>query len=236
MSLIDLITDSLATIDIKDESVTEYLAGIVQEEWLEESEKREAITEYLKETTDAPTDDLVNDMFSAWREEKAAIKRKEEEEMGKARAVVSSEKDNSATPTAATSKRTTVWDTIEQEDSLSISQRYQRKEMTREERAKREQLLAQYGYQLDDVVEGADGEAEIVYKDNATSGGTTKGDDLLAANRNADVVKEKEQARREQMRKKTEEERERNKALLEKQRLAADKEKKRTQKKEKRRL
>lgn len=59
---------------------------------------------------------------------------------------------------------------------------------------------------------------------------------LLAANRNADVVKEKERARREQMRKKTEEERERNKALLEKQRLAADKEKKRTQKKEKRRL
>lgn len=47
--------------------------------------------------------------------------------------------------------------------------------MTREERAKREQLLAQYGYQLDDVVEGADGEAEIMYKDHAASGGTAKG-------------------------------------------------------------
>lgn len=34
--------------------MTEYLAGIVQEEWLEESEKREAITEYLKETTVRP--------------------------------------------------------------------------------------------------------------------------------------------------------------------------------------
>ncbi|RUS14770.1 hypothetical protein BC938DRAFT_477228 [Jimgerdemannia flammicorona] len=245
MSLIDLITERLATIDLHDETVSEYIAGIVQEEWLEEHEKREAITEYLKETTvrEAPTNDLIDDMFIAWRKEQAEIMRKEEDKKAKA---TESAPDTiipadpaTASGTAGPAKRTTVWDNIEQPESTSFSQRHQRRDMSKEERAKRDQLLAQYGYQLDEVIEGANGEAEIVYKDHAAGAGgkgTGGGEDLLGANRNADIIKDKERARREQMRKKSEEEKERNKMLLEKQRLAADKEKKRTAKKEKRRM
>lgn len=63
-------------------------------------------------------------------------------------------------------------------------------------------------------------------------------DPLLAANRNADIIKEKEQAKREQMKIASDKEKERNKMLQEKQKKdkTADKEKKKTQKGERRRM
>ena len=48
-----------------------------------------------------------------------------------------------------------------------MSSRHVIKNMTKEERKKRDALLAQYGYDLDEMVEGADGEMEIVYKDRS---------------------------------------------------------------------
>lgn len=63
-------------------------------------------------------------------------------------------------------------------------------------------------------------------------------DPLLAANRNADMIKEKEQAKREQMKIASDKEKERNKMLQEKQKKdkTTDKEKKKTQKGERRRM
>lgn len=63
-------------------------------------------------------------------------------------------------------------------------------------------------------------------------------DPLLAANRNADIIKEQEQARREQMKQASDKEKERNKMLQEKQKRekTQDKEKKKTQKGERRRM
>lgn len=126
------------------------------------------------------------------------------------------------------------------EGPLSMSSRHVVKTMTKEERKKRDALLAQYGYDLDEMVEGADGEMEIVYKDRSGKGGADKGvstgDPLLMANNNADIVKQKEAARRAEMKKASENEKKRNKAALEKQRLAQEKEKRRTQKSEKRRM
>ncbi|KAF8906933.1 hypothetical protein BGZ58_006235, partial [Dissophora ornata] len=124
------------------------------------------------------------------------------------------------------------------EGALSMSSRHVVKNMTREERKKREALLAQYDYDQDEIVEGEDGEMEIVYKDR--SGGSTKtnvasSDPLLMANTNADIVKNKEAQRRAEMKKASDTEKERNKLALEKQRLAQEKEKRRTQKSEKRR-
>lgn len=120
-----------------------------------------------------------------------------------------------------------------------MSSRHVVKTMTKEERKKRDALLAQYGYDLDEMVEGADGEMEIVYKDRSAKGssvGVSTGDPLLMANNNADIVKQKEASRRAEMKKASENEKERNKAALEKQRLAQEKEKRRTQKSEKRRM
>jgi hypothetical protein len=42
-----------------------------------------------------------------------------------------------------------------------------KKQLTKEERKKREQLLARYSYDLDEVVENEYGEAEISYKDRS---------------------------------------------------------------------
>lgn len=109
------------------------------------------------------------------------------------------------------------------------------KAMTKEEKAQREKLMKQYGYDLDEVRENEKGETEIVYKDRA--GGQAGPDDsALGANRNADMIKEQDQRRRKEMKDQFEREKERNKILLEKQRLKEEKEKRRTQKKEKRRM
>jgi hypothetical protein len=40
-----------------------------------------------------------------------------------------------------------------------------KKQLTKEERKRREKLLERYSYDLDEVVENEDGEAEIQYKD-----------------------------------------------------------------------
>lgn len=48
-----------------------------------------------------------------------------------------------------------------------MSRRMAPKQMTKEERAQRERLMREYGYDLEDVVEGANGETEIVFKDRS---------------------------------------------------------------------
>lgn len=63
-------------------------------------------------------------------------------------------------------------------------------------------------------------------------------DPLLAANRNAEMIKEKEQQRRDQMKQASDKEKERNRLLQQKQKndKQQDKEKKKTQKGERRRI
>ncbi len=138
-----------------------------------------------------------------------------------------------------------------------MSLRNPKKQLTKEERKKREKLLARYSYDLDEVVENEDGEAEIQYKDRSETKGINDGryyfiiniiklfisinkssfilhKDLLQANRNAEQVKQKEQLQREQMKKQHEEEKERNRKLLEKQQRDKEKAKRKTMKREKR--
>jgi hypothetical protein len=49
------------------------------------------------------------------------------------------------------------------------------KELSREERERREKLIARYGFELDEIVETADGETEIIYKDRSESSQSTQG-------------------------------------------------------------
>jgi hypothetical protein len=54
-----------------------------------------------------------------------------------------------------------------EKEALTMSRRMAPKQMTKEERAQRERLMREYGYDLEEVVEGANGETEIVYKDRS---------------------------------------------------------------------
>ncbi|KAF9183192.1 hypothetical protein BGZ51_004194 [Haplosporangium sp. Z 767] len=226
------IAERLATISLQDEAITEYFARIVEEDSMEEPEKREAITELLADVTEEPTITVIDSVFEYWNNFKKQEEKKAQEEKEKTlEAAKEKERASLRANLDATSNR---------EGTLSMSSRHIVKNMTKEERKKREALLAQYGYDLDEMVEGADGEMEIVYKDrsggksSSASGAPT--DPLLMANNNADIVKHKEAARRAEMKKASENEKERNKLALEKQRQAQEKEKRRTQKQEKRRM
>ncbi|KAF9117214.1 hypothetical protein BGW39_002447 [Mortierella sp. 14UC] len=229
------IAEQLQTISIQDEAITEYFARLVEEESMEEPERREAITELLADVTEESTEAIIDAVFVYWNGLRDAELKKAEEEKEKALAAARERERASLRVDQDTSSTVS-----NREGPLSMSSRHVVKTMTKEERKKRDALLAQYGYDLDEMVEGADGEMEIVYKDRSGKGGADKGvttsDPLMMANNNADIIKQKEAARRAEMKKASENEKERNKLALEKQRLAAEKEKRRTQKSEKRRM
>ncbi|KAG0328364.1 hypothetical protein BGZ99_005547 [Dissophora globulifera] len=227
------IAERLATISLQDEAITEYFARIVEEESMEETDKREAITELLADVTEEPTGTVIDMVFEVWNRIKKEEEQKALEEKQKA-LDAAKEKERAAL-------RAAFDDPNNREGVLSMSSRHVVKNMTKEERKKRDALLAQYGYDLDEMVEGDDGEMEIVYKDRSGGGSSSKSnvastDPLLMANTNADIVKNKESQRRAEMKKASESEKERNKLALEKQRLEKEKEKRRTQKSEKRRM
>ncbi|KAG0259480.1 hypothetical protein BG011_002592 [Mortierella polycephala] len=227
------IAERLATISLEDEAITEYFARIVEEDSMEEPEKREAITELLADVTEEPTITVIDSVFEYWNNFKEQEEKKAQEEKEK---ILGAAKEKERVSFRANLDATT-----NREGALSMSSRHVVKNMTKEERKKRDALLAQYGYDLDEMVEGADGEMEIVYKDrsggkSSSAAGAPTSDPLLMANNNADIVKHKEAARRAEMKKTSENEKERNKLALEKQRQAQDKEKRRTQKQEKRRM
>ncbi|KAG0031559.1 hypothetical protein BGZ81_001034 [Podila clonocystis] len=225
------IAEKLAGISLQDEAITEYFARIVEEESMEEPEKREAITELLADVTEEPTETVIDSVFDFWNIMKEQEAKKAQEEKQK---VLEAAKERERA-----SFKAELDNNNNREGALSMSSRHVVKTMTKEERKKRDALLAQYGYDLDEMVEGADGEMEIMYKDRSAKGsaaGVNTSDPLLMANNNADIVKQKEALRRAEMKKASENEKERNKAALEKQRLAQEKEKRRTQKSEKRRM
>ncbi|KAG0252547.1 hypothetical protein BGZ95_006595 [Linnemannia exigua] len=205
------IAEQLQTISIQDEAITEYFARLVEEESMEEPERREAITELLADVTEDSTEAIIDAVFAYWNGLREAELKKAEEEKEKALAAAR-EKERASLKVDLDTSSTNG----NREGPLSMSSRHVVKTMTKEERKKRDALLAQYGYDLDEMVEGADGEMEIVYKDRSGGkGGADKGvatsDPLMMANNNADIVKHKEAARRAEMKKASENEKERNK-------------------------
>ncbi|CAO3675800.1 unnamed protein product [Umbelopsis vinacea] len=229
MSLVDFISEKLATVDLKDSEISEYIAGIVSEEYLEESEKREALAEFLSESTDKPTDDLIDSFFVQWNEDQE--KEKKAAEAAKAETVAKAKEREKKSLAVGIENVPSSGGT--EKEPLTMSRRMAPKQMTKEERAQRERLMREYGYDLEDVVEGANGETEIVFKDRSKK---SADDTLLMGNNNAARIKEEEQRRREKMKQESEKEKERIKQQQEKQKLDREKEKRRTMKKEKRRM
>lgn len=109
----------------------------------------------------------------------------------------------------------------------------QKKEGSRQEKQERERLLARYGYELDEAVEGKDGETEIVFKSKVEKNTV---DPLFSLSQsNSEIVKEKQRLQKLQHQEKHLKEKARNKELLEKQRKEKEQKTKGTQKREKQR-
>ncbi|KAI8923035.1 hypothetical protein BC831DRAFT_473236 [Entophlyctis helioformis] len=172
----------LADLGIDDETIADYLVGICLEETIPEDEKRESLIEFLSESTDKPVEEWLDALLA--RCVRLAEREKQAEEAERAR-VLESQKEREQ----AVLKETTVPVQQRRLDGNTAS-------MTKEEKRAREKLLAQYGYDLDEIVERADGETEIVYKDSSDKGPSVDGSGLFMKNRNADIVKEQEQAKR----------------------------------------
>ncbi|KNC98581.1 uncharacterized protein SPPG_06266 [Spizellomyces punctatus DAOM BR117] len=213
------LTASLMDLSINDETFSEYITQLCSEETMEDGERREVIVEFLSEATDQPVEQLVDEMLrrnAEWREKA----RRQEEEM-----------KQKALEAVKLQEREALQATISQQEIKPA-----KKQLSKEEKQARERLLAQYGYDLDEVVETADGEVEFIYKGKKDDKKSSSDEVLLPKNRNAEIVKQAEQAKRLQAQAEHQKQVQRNKELQEKQRLEKEKEKRRTMKKEKRRM
>ncbi|KAI8818393.1 uncharacterized protein EV422DRAFT_569817 [Fimicolochytrium jonesii] len=219
---------------ITDETFAEYITQLctecnfslvacngVEQDTIEEEEKREVIVEFLGEATsdEANVEPVVDELLKRNAEFREKAAKREEEERLKA-LEAAKQKELEALQSNRSSK-----------DPQHDDQSKTKKAMSSSERLARERLLAQYAYETDDIVETADGAAESV--STRKKGGER---DLLAKNDNAERIRQEEQAKRAKAQADHQKKVQRDKELLEKQRLDKENQKKKTVKSEKRRM
>ncbi|KAJ3269431.1 hypothetical protein HDV01_001429 [Terramyces sp. JEL0728] len=202
------VSQYLAGIEITDETFAEYILQIVQDETIPVEEQEEIITEFLQEITETDIKQWVVEIIQLAQDIRNNEK---EEEQAKELEKLNIQR---------------VEPEIEQRQT-----RFQSKQLSKEEKMARDQILKQYAYEFEDIVEGADGETEIVFRDK---GKQNYIDDSLR-NNNVELVKEKERIKKLQHQEQHQKTTARNKANLEKQKLEKEEKKKGTQKREKRR-
>jgi hypothetical protein len=202
----ELINKHLEQIAITDETFTEYIIQILEDD-MEESEQIEIISEFLVEASEADAEEerqwvaeLIELQKQRKQEQLEALKRKEMERLK----------------------------VIEKPIEKKVETRTNVKvELTKEQRQERELFLQKYGYEVYDTEE-VNGEIEFVGKERK------KHDDILnIRDLNVSAVKDKELKRKQDMQQKHQKETQRNKEMLEKQRLEKEIKKKGTQKREK---
>ncbi|KAI9205263.1 uncharacterized protein BJ171DRAFT_501540 [Polychytrium aggregatum] len=212
--------ETIRTLGIDDSAVIEYIVGICEEDTIDPEEKQEAICEYLSELNEDrdAVEEFVAQLLEHLKQhlEKLEIEQQESKAQYLKTALELEKQDL-------------------QTGASDVRPHNAPKVLTKEERKQREALLAQYGYDIDQVVENANGETEIVYTSGKSEAVDLKKQGLFQ-NRNADVVKEQEQNKRTQAQLQHQKEQARIKEQQEKQRLEREKEKRRTQKREKRRM
>lgn len=192
----------LSSIDITDETFTEYFIQILQDESMERDEQLEIITEFLQEASNENASAWVATIIDKYIIQKLEFKEHTiQESIGKLAEVVKKE--------------------------VVLNVKKAPKEMSKQERQNRERLLAQYGYEVDDVVENELGESEFVRHEHKE----TEIINIREINKSA--AKEKENIKKAQLKEKHIEDKIRNKQDLERQRLAKELKKKGTQKREK---
>jgi hypothetical protein len=196
------ISEYLCSIDITDETFTEYFIQILLDESMERDEQIEIITEFLQDASSTDASEWIAIIIDKYVILKLEFKEQQiQEAIAKQPEVVKKE--------------------------VVLNTKKTPKEMSKQERQNRERLLAQYGYEVDDVVENEFGESEFVRHEHKE----TEIINIREINKSA--VKEKENIKKTQLKEKHTEDKIRNKLDLERQRLSKELKKKGTQKREK---
>ncbi|KAJ2659385.1 hypothetical protein IWW48_003532 [Coemansia sp. RSA 1200] len=208
--------EKLRALGIDDAAIIEYCTGILEDTTAEAEDKQEAILGYLEAVSETDFSEVVREAISklseASAEKERELQAEARERLGQALEAEKRELQEVASKPAF--------------DSV-------KREMTMEERRRREQLLSKYDLNDIEIIERPDGEAEIVYRGG---GASEKLHDTPVRNSNVQLVLDKEKALRESSRAAHEEKVRKDKELQERERLKKEKEKRRTMKKEKRRM
>ncbi|KAJ3129461.1 hypothetical protein HK098_001228 [Nowakowskiella sp. JEL0407] len=200
---------------IDDDTFADYIVGICEDEDLDVDEKTDAVSSFLSESTNKDPTELISEIISKISKIKDAEREKAEQDR-----LVKIE-------LAKAMEKTTLRAEIPSESAQK------KKELTKEEKKKRELLLNQYGFDGEEVVENESGESEILYKGRNDK---SKSEPIYEGNQNLSIAKENERLRREILNAENAKEKQRIKEMQEKQRLDKEKEKRRTQKREKTRM
>ncbi|EIE78431.1 hypothetical protein RO3G_03135 [Rhizopus delemar RA 99-880] len=139
MSLLDQVTEQLAHIELRDDDISEYITGIVQDESIDDDEKREVITEFLAEATDKSTENLIDTLLSEWKK----LQEKQEKEGEEKRTKLLEE---------ARVREEERRLKAEQEKQEEEAKRTSQKQLSKEEKEAREKLMREYAY----ISEGED--------------------------------------------------------------------------------
>ncbi|KAJ2394308.1 hypothetical protein GGI05_002092 [Coemansia sp. RSA 2603] len=210
------LADELAKLGLDDEALIDYCVGLLDDDTISLSDKAEMILGYLDPSTDSTKIEALLTHAHTLAEELKQKQQAESAETAKAELAQA----------LAREKQELQRDAQEQVKQTT-------RELTAEERRQREKLISAYEYRSAEIVERADGEAELVVLRDDSKNAADMG---IERNSNAQVVAEKERLARESSRMAHQKKVEREKELLEADRLRKEKEKRRTMKKEKRRM
>ncbi|KAI8893208.1 hypothetical protein BC833DRAFT_625102 [Globomyces pollinis-pini] len=175
--LLNDITSYLSTIGIDDETFSEYILQIIQDDSMTMEEQIEIIVEFLQEAIENDSTELniqnwVATIIQSSNDIKLKLKEQEERERQEL---------------IEKTKQIEITNKTTNDNTLSKSKK---PELTREERIERERWLSKYGYEVEDVEENENGETEIVFRDQ--TGKKQSNLDDLGKNRNAELVQQKE--------------------------------------------
>ncbi|KAJ1924520.1 hypothetical protein GGI01_002675 [Coemansia sp. RSA 376] len=210
----EYLATELGKLGVDDEAIVEYCVGLLEDTSMDDEEKHEAIVGYL-EATESEQDftQVVNKALELVAGDKAQ------------RDLDALEQAQQALRGALEKEREELLRDAQDAKPVAAG-----RQLTAEERRQRERVLKAYDVGAPEIVEGANGESEIVYREH------TGDEQVLERNTNAQIVADKERAQREANKAAHQKKKEREKELLEKDRLKKEKEKKRTMKGEKRRM
>ncbi|KAJ2781514.1 hypothetical protein H4R18_002840 [Coemansia javaensis] len=214
------LAEELARGGVDDEAIVEYCVGLLDDGSMDAGEKEEAIGGYLESATETDFGAVVRRAIELAADERRQREAETQQQAAAARQL------------AQERERAELQRDAQGGAQGQQQQSGQQKQLSAEERRQREHLLKTYGFQEPEIVEGRDGEAEIVYRDTAAD----RAELPAEINDNAARVAEKERAMRESSRLAHQKKVEREKELLEKDRLRKEKERRRTMKNEKRRM
>ncbi|KAJ2740643.1 hypothetical protein GGI20_005701 [Coemansia sp. BCRC 34301] len=205
----------LGKLGVDDEAIVQYCVGLLEDTSMDAEEKHEAIVGYLE-------------AVAAGEQDFASV-------VSKAISLVAGDKEQRDLDARALAQQA-LRGALEKEreellrDAQSAKPVAATRQLTADERRQRDRVLKAYDVGDPEIAEGANGEAEIVYREHK------EGDFVLERNTNAQVVADKEKAQREANRMAHQKKKEREKELLELDKLRKEKEKRRTMKNEKRRM